>query len=103
MSPHEPGSVIQSTCENQAITPQCPIDCLLSVLSARPLNFLARAYDAPFDPPRTVGDVIDLSKRRRLGKIRGLGPRHIGEIEVCLVFLGFDTRRHRDRTRRGLQ
>jgi hypothetical protein len=23
-------------------------------------SFLARAYDAPFDPPQTVGDVLEL-------------------------------------------
>jgi len=53
-------------------------------------NPLARAYDAPFDPPRTVGDVMDLYDRRMLRQIRGLGPRKISEIEATLVFAGLD-------------
>ena len=34
-----------------AIRLDCPIDCLKTVLSAMAFNPLARAYDAPFDPP----------------------------------------------------
>jgi hypothetical protein len=51
-------------------------------------NQLARAYDAPFNPPDTVQDVVDLYQQRRLGQICGLGPRRIGEIEASLVFAG---------------
>jgi hypothetical protein len=51
-------------------------------------NRLARAYLAPFDPPRTVADVAGLYQRRLLGEIWGLGPRRISEIEAGLVFAG---------------
>ena len=71
------------------ITPDCPVDCLKAVLSLMAFNFLARAYDAPFDPPETVGDVLRLFRERRLGEISGLGRRRIGEIEVGLIFAGF--------------
>jgi hypothetical protein len=70
------------------ITPDCPIDCLRAVLSRRAFNRLARAYQAPFDPPATVADVIHLLRGRQLDDIYGLGLRHIGEITVALVFAG---------------
>jgi hypothetical protein len=70
------------------ITPGCPIDCLGTVLSRAAFNRLARSYDAPFDPPRTVGDVIELHQQHRLGHIGGLGPRRIGEIEASLIYAG---------------
>jgi hypothetical protein len=70
------------------ITPGCPIDCLRAVLSRRAFNRLARAYQAPFDPPATAADVIHLHRSQRLDDIYGLGPRHIGEIKTALVFAG---------------
>ena len=70
------------------ITPDCPIDCLKAVLSGMAFNPLARAYEASFDPPSTVGDVLKLYREHRLGEIWGLGRRRIGEIEVGLVFAG---------------
>jgi len=73
------------------ITPGCPVDCLGAVLSRATFNPLARAYDAPFDPPETVGDVLRLREQGQLGKISGLGRRRIGEIEVGLVFAGFSS------------
>jgi len=79
--PHDP----------HVITPDCPIDCLRAILSRRTFSFLARAYDAPFDPPETVGEVLQLRREHRLGQISGLGRRRIGEIEVGLVFAGFST------------
>lgn len=51
-------------------------------------NPLDRAYQAPFDPPDTVGDVVDLFRAHQLNGIYGLGPRRVGEIEVALVFAG---------------
>lgn len=72
------------------VIPDCPVECLLTVLSLRAFNPLTRAYDAPFDPPRTIGDVLDLCARRQLREIRGLGPRRILEIEAGLVFAGLD-------------
>jgi hypothetical protein len=68
----------------------CPVDCLQPVLSLKTLNPLARAYDAPFDPPRTVGDVLDLYRADHLREIRGLGQRRISEIAAALVFAGLD-------------
>lgn len=81
--PHDP----------HVITPECPVDCLQAVLSRTTFSFLARAYDAPFDPPQTVGDVLKLRRERRLGQISGLGRRRTGEIEVGLVFAGFTNER----------
>jgi hypothetical protein len=54
------------------------------------LNPLARAYDAPFDPPRTVGDVIGLYRGGQLREIHGLGHRRILEIAAALVLAGLD-------------
>jgi hypothetical protein len=53
-------------------------------------NRLARAEDAPFEVPRTVGDVLDLYTRDRLREIRGLGPRRIAEIQAALVLAGLN-------------
>jgi serine/threonine-protein kinase RsbW len=72
------------------VSPDCPIDCLMTVLSLMSFHPLARAYDAPFDPPRTVGDVIGLYTGGQLPKIRGLGRRRISEIEAALVLAGLD-------------
>ena len=73
-------------CDRDTISLDCPLDCLKTVLSAMAFNPLARAYDAPFDPPDTVGAVVKLYEHGQLGKIKGLGPRRIGEIEVCLIY-----------------
>jgi hypothetical protein len=70
------------------VSPGCPVDCLQTVLSLMALNPLARAVGAPFEPPRTVGDVLELYARRQLGQISGLGHRRISEIEAALVFAG---------------
>ncbi len=75
-------------CCAHTITRECPVDCLRYVLSRVAFNTLARAYDAPFDPPKTVGDVVELYLRQRLDEICGLGSRRIGEIEVSLVYAG---------------
>jgi hypothetical protein len=70
------------------IRPDCPVDCLRTVLSGAAFNLLARGHGAPFDPPPTVGDVIELYQQHRLGQIGGLGPRRIGEIAVGLIYAG---------------
>jgi hypothetical protein len=57
-------------------------------LSLGAFNPLARTYMAPFDPPSTVGDVVELYQRKKLGDIAGLGPRRLGEIEVALTLTG---------------
>jgi hypothetical protein len=72
------------------ITPDCPVECLLTILSRKAFNPLTRVYNEPFDPPRTVGDVADLHVHRMLPQIRNLGPRHISEIEAALVLAGID-------------
>ena len=76
------------------VTPDCPVECLLTVLSLTSFNPLARAYDAPFGEPRTVGDVVDLYARRQLREIRGLGPRRVSEIEAALVLAGLNLGGH---------
>ena len=85
------------------VTPHCPVECLLTVLSLKTFNPLARAYDAPFDEPGTVGDVLDLYTRRQLRKIRGIGPRRVSEIEAAMVLAGLNLAGHQQRppTREG--
>jgi len=79
------------------VTPDCPVECLLTVLSLKSFNPLARAYDAPFDEPRTVGDVMGLYTRRQLREIRGIGPRRVSEIEAALVLAGLNLGGHPQR------
>jgi hypothetical protein len=69
------------------VTLECPVACL--ELSAHSYNRLMHSYGAPFDPPRTVGDVLLLAQRAQLGEIWGLGPRRVGEIEIALRWAGF--------------
>jgi hypothetical protein len=57
-----------------------------------------RAPEAPFDPPKTVGDVLKLRGERRLRQVSGLGRRRIGEIEVGLVYAGFSAVRSPSRS-----
>ena len=83
------------------VTPDCPVECLLTVLSFHCFNPLTRAYDAPFDEPRTFGDVVDLCARRQLRKIRGIGPRRVSEIEAALVLAGLNLAGHPQRPRAG--
>lgn len=73
------------------------MECLLWVLSKNSFYRLARAYGAPFDPPRTVGDVMDLYAARQLREIGGLGPRRISEIEAALVLAGLNLTEHQQR------
>jgi hypothetical protein len=79
------------------VTPECPVECLLTVLSLNSFNPLTRAYDAPFAEPRTVGDVMDLYTSRQLRKIRGIGPRRVSEIEAALVLAGLNLADHQQR------
>jgi hypothetical protein len=83
------------------VTRDCPVECLLTVLSMNSFNALTRADGAPFAEPRTVGDVVDLYTRRRLRQIRGLGPRRISEIEAALVLAGLNLADHHKRPRAG--
>ena len=86
-----PGSRVP---HHRPVTPQCPVECLLTVLGLRCFNPLARAYDATFAEPRTVGDVLGLHERGQLRQIRGIGPRRVLEIEAALVLAGLDLARH---------
>lgn len=72
------------------VSPDCPVECLLTVLSRMAFNRLARAERAPFPPPCTVGDVMSLHARGDLRKIGGLGRRHLSEIEAGLVLAGLN-------------
>ena len=83
------------------VTPSCPVECLLTVLSLNSFNPLARACDAPFGEPRTVADVIDLYARRQLRQIRSLGPRRVSEIEAALVLAGLNLAGRQQRPRAG--
>ena len=79
--------------DGDAITADCPVECLRGVLSGQVLNRLARADGrgvpvAPGGPPATVGDVVRRYREGRLGEIAGLGPRGISEVEAGLVFAG---------------
>ena len=79
--------------DGDAITPDCPVECLRSVISGRVLNRLARADGrgvpvAPSGPPATVGEVVRRYREGRLGEIAGLGARGVSEIEAGLVFAG---------------
>ena len=77
------------------VSPDCPVECLLTVLSRMSFNRLSRAESAPFPPPRTVGDVVDLYARGQLREIGGLGPRRFSEIEAALVLAGLNLGRCR--------
>jgi hypothetical protein len=72
------------------VSPDCPVECLLTVLSRMSFNRLSRAERAPFPPPRTVGDVVDLYARGLLREIGGLGRRRFSEIEAALVLAGLN-------------
>jgi hypothetical protein len=78
------------------VTPRCPVECLLTVLSLNAFNPLTRTDGAPFGEPCTVGDVVTLYARGQLRKIRGLGPRRVSEIEAALVLAGLDLTGHRN-------
>lgn len=80
------------------ITADCPVSCLLSVLSRKTLLPLSRAQRATYEPPRTVGDVLELYANRQLGECWNLGRRRIAEIETALIFAGFDLTACRHRT-----
>ena len=83
------------------VTPGCPVECLLTVLSLNSFNALTCADAAPFDEPCTVGDVVDLYARGQLRNIRGLGRRRISEIEAALVLAGLDLTGQQERPAGG--
>ena len=81
------------------VTRDCPVECLLTVLPLNSFNPLTRAYDASFDGPRTVGDVVDLHAGQQLGEIRGVGPHRVLEIEAALARLDLTKRQSAGRAR----
>lgn len=90
-APQTPGDDHTNGCRPDPVRAGCPVECLAFVLSAKAFNPLHRAYLASCGPPRTVGDVALPCQRGLLPEIRGLGPRRIGEIEMCLVLAGLVT------------
>jgi hypothetical protein len=76
-------------CCSHVLTGACQVDCLRAVLCTATFHVLARAEGAPFDPPATVGQVVDLWRAGRLGLVTGLGRRRLSEIDVALVVAGF--------------
>jgi hypothetical protein len=90
------------------ITADCPVACLLSVMSRKAWIPLTRAQGHHLlEPPVTVGDVLEMYAQHQLGSIWNLGRRRIGEIEMALIRVGFDlsacrhSARSRDQTRKG--
>lgn len=79
-------------CCSHVLTGACLVDCLMTVLCKATFHPLARAEGAPFEPPATVGQVVDLWRAGRLRLIAGLGKRRLGEIDVALVVAGFSFR-----------
>jgi len=90
-TPEMPGDDHASGCDADPVRADCPVGCLRAVLSAGAFIPLRGAYMASFEPPRTAGDVAQLCHQGMLTEIRGLGPRRIGEIEMCLVLAGLLT------------
>ncbi|ACY95910.1 hypothetical protein Tcur_0306 [Thermomonospora curvata DSM 43183] len=65
------------------VTRECPLVCLgLSRHAANPLRFHLGSR-------ATVGQVLRLWENDELQRVRGLGPRRIGEITTALVAAGF--------------
>lgn len=86
---------------HEEISPDCPVACLLTVMSRKAWLPLTRARSPLRRPPETVGDVLEMHARGQLREIWGLGPRRIGEIETALIFVGFDlaARQHSTQSR----
>jgi hypothetical protein len=61
---------------------------LSAVLSTDTFDALALAERAPFDPPTTIGQVIDVWRSGRLGLTGTLGPRRLAEIQAAPVVTG---------------
>ncbi len=83
-----PGDEHMPTCRADPVRADCPVGCLRAILSAHAFIPLSWAYMASYEPPRTVGEVARLHREGKLSEIRGLGPRRIGEIELCLILAG---------------
>jgi hypothetical protein len=76
-------------CCRHVFSSACPVDCLRVVLGTAAFHALARADRAPFGPPATAGQVVELFRTGQLGLAFGLGPRRLGETQAALVLAGF--------------
>jgi hypothetical protein len=62
------------------ISRQCPVECLVSLLSRPTLDALISGLE-----DATVGQVIELHERGLLGRNYNIGSGRIGEIRRCLA------------------
>jgi Histidine kinase-like ATPase domain len=83
VQPFADGAHPAAHCCCHLFTPTCPVDCLAAVLSTATFHALARADGAPFEPPATVGQVLELRRTGQLSKAAGLGRRRLGEIDAA--------------------
>ena len=65
-----------------AITRDCPIECLASLLSR---STLAALVDGVEGSPATVGQVVELYEQGRLPDIYDNSSGRVGEIRWCLT------------------
>src|SRR5260370_28402907 len=86
-------------CCSHVLTDACPVDCLRAVMCTATFHALARAERAPFDPPATVGQVVDLWRARRPRPIAGLGGRRLGQVQTPPVVAGLGPLLVRDEVR----
>lgn len=74
------------------ISPDCPVECLHTVLSLHALKRLVYVHDGL----STVAAVVKLCMSGELGDIPGIGARRISEIKTALVFAGLNIARNED-------
>jgi excisionase family DNA binding protein len=67
-----------------AITRECPIGCLMPLLSAFAYNALSEHCRMVFRSDPTAGDAADLCRKGQLADIRHVGPARVRQIEACL-------------------
>jgi transposase len=73
-----------SCADGGAVTPDCPLDCLATLVSLRVYHRIREAQP----DPHTVADVITLYHDQRLSQITNLGPVGIAEIKTALTAAG---------------
>jgi hypothetical protein len=70
------------------ITEGCPVLCLRVLMRGGAYGALVRAYEAPFERPDTVRDVLRIVRSDQLSLIQGIGPKRSNEIKAALVLAG---------------
>lgn len=85
-SPPAVGPLATTGAHAHPLTAGCLEDCLDGLLSPGALNRLLAA--SPPGAARTVGDLADLYRTRKLGEIPGIGPGRTAEIEELLLAAG---------------